>query len=164
MKTCITLLLITLSLLGYSQTVDMYLISSAGADFKTDNEQLTFTVGEIITETFSTENLYLTQGFLQPVTSVVSIKQKENSNMRLSIYPNPTTRYFYVDIDTKGGVSALKPYGLTIIDVNGKVILKREITQKKVRVNTSGFYQGVYLIKIIDNRGKRKGVELLQIN
>ncbi len=163
MKIYITILFISFSAVIYSQTAEMYLISSGGADFKTDNEQLTFTIGEIITETFSIDNLYLTQGFLQPITSVVGIKQKTNNNLGLSVYPNPTREYFYVDIENNSIISALNPYVLTIIEANGKVILNRKITKQKVRINTTVFCQGIYLIKIIDSSGKNQGVELLQI-
>ncbi len=50
-----------------AQEVSQSLISSAGDYFETENISLSWSIGEVVTETFSTNDLFVTQGFQQSI-------------------------------------------------------------------------------------------------
>lgn len=64
----VPLFLLTLLLPGYilAQSVSPQVVSSAGDYYDNGNISLSWTLGEIATETFSNGNIMLTQGFQQP--------------------------------------------------------------------------------------------------
>jgi hypothetical protein len=67
MKHCITFFLTALIPAFISaQSVSPQVVSSAGDYFEGTNASLSWTLGEIATETFNSENVILTQGFQQP--------------------------------------------------------------------------------------------------
>ena len=70
-------------------------------------------------------------------------------NNQLKIYPNPTSRT--VNIQIPEG----KKFDLTLIDIAGKMVLeKKQISSKKLVLNTKKIRKGTYLIELknVENR------------
>jgi hypothetical protein len=76
-------------------------ISTSGETNVTNTVTLSWTLGEIVTETGyrSEGESSLTQGFQQGKLTVTAIKEKENSNMNISVLPNPTSDYLNIATD-----------------------------------------------------------------
>ena len=67
MKTLIlSILLFAITILCYSQSIERDVVAGSGDYFEGANASLSWTLGEIATETFSAGNIILTQGFQQP--------------------------------------------------------------------------------------------------
>lgn len=66
------------------------------------------------------------------------------------VYPNPTNDKIYIDINS----SELSGSEMRITDINGKVILRKQIGLKDntVEIDLSGFNSGVFMMKIENNR------------
>jgi len=72
MKTITLATLFTISItLCIAQSIDRDVISSAGDHFQGPNSSLSWTLGEIATETLTDGNIILTQGFQQPYGIVI---------------------------------------------------------------------------------------------
>ncbi len=72
-------------------------LTSSGDFFSNTNGSFSITIGEIIGETFSANNFYLTQGFQQ--TEIVNNQLTSIENDFLTIYPNPTSDFFNIESD-----------------------------------------------------------------
>jgi hypothetical protein len=71
----------------------------------------------------------------------------ELSNENLSIYPNPTSGLFTVNINNFNNTT------LTVIDLLGKEVFHQNITSASTAVNLTGYNKGVYFIKIESSNG-----------
>lgn len=131
-----------------SQSVELSLVSSAGGFFQTDNESLTFTVGEIVTETFSSSDLILTQGFLQVYDEETDYFQKESIDLEIMIYPNPVSTFFNLKINNCNTISNANPLLLNIFDINGKNVLSKKVIQMPSQIDISSLYSGTYFVKL----------------
>lgn len=59
---------------GFSQSIERYVVASSGDHFIAGNISLSWTLGELATETWSAGNVILTEGFQQPDVIEVSLK------------------------------------------------------------------------------------------
>ena len=70
----------------------------------------------------------------------------ELNNAVVSVYPNPTNNFVYVETATKTGSQCL----IEVHDVYGRIINSEEITNNKTRIDLSEIASGVYFLKVID--------------
>jgi hypothetical protein len=77
----------------------------------------------------------------------VGINDIENFNHEVSIYPNPTTGSFTIDIGN------FKQANLEIYNLSGQLILQKTFVDNTTHVNLTNYPKGLYLVKIIaDNK------------
>jgi len=70
---------------------------------------------------------------------------------RLNIFPNPASDY--INVTTEKGVAQIGDY--KIYDVLGKVVMSNKVFSNKVRINTSDFKSGNYVIVVSTLQGSR---------
>jgi Leucine-rich repeat (LRR) protein len=78
--------------------------------------------------------------------TVAGIEEITNSTIQASIYPNPTSNNFTIELNTANKQT------LQIFDVNGKVVLNQTLNGK-TNVDCSTLSEGVYNISLISNEG-----------
>ena len=76
--------------------------------------------------------------------SLVGIKEKDFMD-NLQIYPNPTKDKLFLESGSKGEI--------TIFDLKGKLLLKKEIESIKNEINVSNLINGSYLLKFESDKG-----------
>jgi len=64
------------------------------------------------------------------------------------VYPNPTSSSITISTPT----TPIKNTFMTIIDITGEQLLFRQITEQQTVVDVSGLSQGVYFVKVADDR------------
>jgi len=134
----------------YAQSIDQSVFSSSGCYFETAQHNLTWVMGEVMTETFSNSNLYITQGFLQPYNLGTGIDVNNYSSTNISVFPNPATDYFLVEFLAENTISKSQPFLLTIVDINGKVVLKRSISDEVSTIDIQNLNSATYLVQIVN--------------
>jgi hypothetical protein len=77
--------------------------------------------------------------------STLAIDSFENSTF--SIYPNPSTNYFYLQNNTNNKLK------LELFNLEGKFILSKESAENEIELNLSEFENSVYFLKINSNDG-----------
>ena len=125
-----------------AQSMERQIIGSTGASLNNTDISMSFTIGEIATTIFTTDELILLQGFHQGVFSDIT----DNELLDLIIYPNPTVDSFKIK-------NLIKPAIISIYDLRGRLILQKKnvITNEKIDVTTLS--SALYIIKIkIGNR------------
>lgn len=86
-------------------------------------------------------------------TSAVIISVNESAQLfdDINIYPNPTNNQITVDL----GTAPSKNTTLEVMDLVGKVLHNQILTTTKTTINLSNYSQGVYLVKITNDRGNK---------
>lgn len=121
-------------------------IGSAGVFSTSAGGSMSWTIGEVMMETYSSGNNFLTQGFHQPDTSfVISVSNPTLQN--ISIFPNPVVDNLVIDLSHVSG-----SYVLEIFDMYGQIIRKEFIPtdQKQLFLSFREFANGMYLLNIIN--------------
>ncbi len=78
----------------------------------------------------------------------LSVKEKALSLNELAIQPNPAQNEVLISVSNN-----LLSGALTLIDTEGKVLFSKTITTHANKIHTTGFANGVYFVKIIDEKG-----------
>ncbi len=118
------------------------LISSSGAYFSGSSLQIECSVGEIMIETFSSENYVLTQGFHQVYNS-----RALDSLLTVLVYPNPFSSEVHVFFD-----NSTKGYTLNILSLSGKTMYIRQISGNEETIDLSHLPSGVYILRIMKQK------------
>ena len=70
-----------------------------------------------------------------------------------SIFPNPTTDQITISMPS----TPFKSTFMTIYNINGQQLIKRQIMEPIINVDVSGLSQGVYFVKVADDRTVQVG-------
>lgn len=69
---------------------------------------------------------------------------------KVSIYPNPTNSYIYLDSDKK-----IDPLNINIYNLIGEEIdFEADFAESKLRIDMSTFQEGVYVVKVCNDQNK----------
>lgn len=144
MKKLTTFFLVLSLLLLFFKSRAQEVISSAGATHSSANLQLSWTVGELMVETFSSGGTILTQGFHQSKLVITAINQILLAEFDLEVYPNPTSGEVNIKLN-KGNISKLR---FSIYTSQGKQIRQQEFSSQTERINMQLLAPGYYILKI----------------
>jgi len=66
----------------------------------------------------------------------------------ITVYPNPSSTSITISIPT----TPTKNTFLTIFNINGQQLMSRRMMEQKTVVDVTGLSQGVYFVKVRDDR------------
>lgn len=141
------IILIAAANIAKTQSVSMYLIGTAGDSYKNSTYQLDWSLGEILTETYTGTQYSLTQGLHQGNYTITSIIDIPQSNFTIIVYPNPASNYLVIDI--KNGKPEDIIYSFT--DINGRLIQSGHLKSQQKELNIQQYSPGIYFINIQQN-------------
>ena len=147
MKKLITILMaMVISIALTAQSISPEVVASAGDYYENGNGSLSWTLGEIATETYSNGSVILTQGFQQSTYSITFIEEKQNNDFNISVYPNPTSDYINIEFDIKNKSDVL----IQLCDINGRILLNETInsTENNKQYDFNIFSTGMYFLRI----------------
>ena len=136
----------------YGQTFQPEVISSSGEFLSDSAFTISYTLGEILTETVSDTSVILTQGFHQPASATIVVSNIENSgskDLQISIYPNPTDGVLNIYIESMVDF----PVFLNIYDSSGKLLMDRKVanSETNININMKLFASGIYYLEVKNN-------------
>lgn len=144
--------------LSMAQTITPNVIASAGGCFTTPDVLLSWTLGEPVTETDVSSANYLTQGFEQPQTIIVTnVTSPVNGSGNVNAFPNPFTSVISLQNNNEG-----KTLNVELVDMDGKTVLQRTMTAPQEQFDLSSFSNGIYFLRVYD--AENKLVQTLKIN
>lgn len=150
------LTIILLFLMGYSwgQETPVHLISTAGNQLKTNALSISWSIGEITTETLSASDLELTQGFHQGKYLITAVEEIVPNQPQIKIYPNPATDFFYIKLPSE--IIMQKSVNAKIITMQGQTILSKTLTNNEQKIDIQGFANSIYILHItFDGESRR---------
>lgn len=141
-------LLIIIGNAGYSQVGIQQVIVPAANTYHSGDIDVTWTLGEIVNETFNASGLQLSQGLNEISEQIVvtgDIHEKETA--RITVYPIPFENEFTVQAE--GG--ELIGFLFELIDLNGRHISiqpHQESDGQVARFNASELSIGSYILRV----------------
>lgn len=156
MKKIFTSFILLTSSICFSQTNTLQVIGSAGNTAVNANTQLSWTIGEPITNTATNTNSILTQGFNQSVLVITATDEKQNSNITIS--PNPTADFATININEND----LKNAQYLLHDINGKLILQRKIKDTQTKISFTELANSTYFVKVLTDNQKTKTFKIIK--
>jgi hypothetical protein len=105
-----------------------------------DSISVIFFTGSI-NSSLATE-LYIDDITLEYTPNPVGIESY--SDFQFAVFPNPSSNYLTIvpsDLNL--------PYSVSLIDMNGKIILREDNIMHKKSLPVSGFSKGLYIVKVI---------------
>jgi hypothetical protein len=133
---------------GIIPNMDAQQVLATDGSYSTSSQgSLSWTLGEVITETIYTTDNFLTQGFQQKLDGFLSIDEV-NSNDDLSIFPNPFTSEI-----TLSSSCSESNYQINIYDSQSKLVYTNEFffsnPCEQLSIDLSTFPAGIYFFTII---------------
>src|SRR6266542_2669033 len=115
-------LLIFVSTKISAQSFSPTVIGSAGTYASSSGGSMAWTIGEIMVETYSGTNNFFTQGFHQPDSVTITVVPNYSFST-ISVYPNPTSGIFFIDLPAASG-----NYSIELFDAQGKLVKKENVS------------------------------------
>ncbi|MCO6492470.1 MAG: T9SS type A sorting domain-containing protein [Phaeodactylibacter sp.] len=127
-------------------------LGSAGEVESAGDMRLEWTLGELATATAYYAGGQVTEGFHQPLLSIVPVSLFTPVNERINVFPNPTAALVHIAADPESG-GALQ---LLLFDAGGRLLLRKQgpAGQGPETVDLSGRDAGTYLLNICNGNGQ----------
>jgi hypothetical protein len=134
-------------------------IGSAGDYFTSANGSLAWTLGEVITETFTDGTKILTQGFHQPLAYIITGIPEEGTE--LAVYPNPTRDWLTIKTSVSGD------YHIELSNLQGQKVIDQTandiVGSYQHKIDMNGLTRAVYMLRITNTRtGKTSTHKILK--
>lgn len=135
---------------AHAQSAPQTVVGSAGAFTTFANGSMSWTIGEVMTETYSSAGNFFTQGFNQPDTMYLTVIS-EPASQSVSVYPNPVVDNLVIDFSLTSG-----NYLVEIVDMQGQSLRKELIpaNQNKFGISFREFADGIYLLNIVNSESQ----------
>lgn len=135
--------------IGLAQSVNSQeVIGTTGDHFEGDNGSLSWTLGEPVSETYSSGENILTQGFHQGHFILVYTGEKEEPETEVTVYPNPFADV--LNIRFKQG-DPTENTGYQIFDLTGKAVVSGRLNNPENQISLGRLANAQYILVIIDS-------------
>lgn len=135
-----------------AQQITPFVIASAGDFFSSQNFSVSWTLGEMATETIGTD-VILTQGFQQPSYSTGTyVPPVASDQFRIKVYPVPA--YNTLTVQVKGNENT--DLNLDLYDALGRKLIsaRMEAGTPEYEMDLSQIHPGVYFLKVTTVAGE----------
>lgn len=128
----------------YSQSISPVLISSSGNYFSNSNNSLSWSLGEVVIESFENNQISLTQGFHQPVQLIITnFDNTSNLNYNIKVYPSPASDFLTIENNT-----AQLGAEVQILSSDGKIVQYKKMNGSSETINIQSLPAGTYICLI----------------
>jgi hypothetical protein len=161
MKIVLILLMLAVTVTGFGQTAKPELISSSGGSFVSSNQQITWSLGEAIIESFTNGNTGLSQGFHQCSYLITAVDETVVPAIAIKVFPNPVSDFVNVQIAENDQL--MGNYVITLTDLLGKQLDKFKPTTNCTKVNLRTFVAGTYFLSVSGSAKTIKTIKTFKI-
>ncbi len=119
------------------------LISPAGKTAESSGYSISWSLGELVIDTWSAQNITVTNGFHQPGLTVTNIFKDQLPDFIINLYPNPTSDFLFVE--TKSD----KRFNYHLFSSDGKLLATELLQLEKMQIDFQHFTPGIYLLRVV---------------
>jgi hypothetical protein len=141
-----------------SSLLSQQVVATAGSTLTNSSGGISYTVGEGVSQTLSSGNVTLTQGFQQGNIFVSLVSEVKDSGLSIFIYPNPTTGMLKLNINEV----SLPGLQYLLFDSTGKLISQKKIEGNETEVSLTQQQAGIYFIKIQTGTAELKTFKIIK--
>ncbi len=149
MKTLQLHMLILGIVLSASSLKSQELISAAAGHANVNNHQISWSLGETMTETMIAGDIVLTQGFHQDFYQITTVFETEDASLKLDVYPNPTTQYLHLRKTENSN-----PVRYYLYDLSGKLMKTGLIHQGDYTLDLRAYQAGNFILRLHSSEGE----------
>ena len=107
-----------------------------------------YSLGQVVYTTATGTNGSVAQGVQQPFEISVTTGVNETTiNLEMSVYPNPTTNYLQLKVDSE----KLDNLNFQLIDLQGKVIDNKKLSSTTTSINVESLPKAIYFLNVVKN-------------
>ena len=104
-----------------------------------------YSVGQVVYTTATGTNGSVAQGVQQPYEISTTVGINETTiQLELSVYPNPTTNYLQLKVDSE----KLENLNFQLIDLQGKVIENKKVTANSTTISMEALPKAIYFLNV----------------
>ena len=138
-------LILGLSFIVLGSLKAQQVVATAGNHSESSEASLSWTIGEIATQTLQSSSLILTQGFHQTRLTVTGVNNIPDKNLDIQAYPNPA----YDRINLKLGYELNgQNWQYIIYDKSGKKLMEKKITSDLSSISINTLPKATYFLKV----------------
>jgi hypothetical protein len=134
-------LIISTTCVGLTQ--ELQAVGSGGAYHQSTTSSISWSLGEVVTQTLKAGDYIITQGFQQSKLTLTSVFERPGYISLVNAYPNPTSDFIYLDVDGE-----VKDLSFAVYDMNGKLLASGKFEENPTRVSFANFGSGIYFVRI----------------
>ena len=131
-------------------------INAGGGNATGSGGTVSYSVGQVMYNTFTGTNGSVAEGVQQPyeISVVTGIEEAKDINLLLTAFPNPTDDYLTLEIQSIvqtqdfASQEAQKQYFASLYDLNGKLLQKIPITNQQTHINMNNLAPATYFLKV----------------
>jgi hypothetical protein len=116
----------------YAQEISQEIISSSGDYSDGSSGQLSWTLGDLAIETYSTGDVSLTQGFLE-------------YNLAIQVYPVPTSDFITLEFD-----EVQNNLEVVLYNLQGEIVLSKNVESETITLDLNNLSPSEYILKILN--------------
>jgi len=124
-------------------------VATNGGTATVNGYEISWTIGEPITETVTDGTTTLTQGFQQSKLTVTAIDELLETGIEIKVYPNPTQDFVTIHF-----TKTMERPSYLLFDLSGRLLEQKNIESTDAKVNMIGYAEGAYILKLI-HRGSQ---------
>ncbi|MEM7375137.1 MAG: T9SS type A sorting domain-containing protein [Bacteroidota bacterium] len=133
----------------FAQSLERFVIGSAGMYTENDSMAFDMTVGEAVTASLQSGTIILLQGFHKGGEGMTTSIDPQEVAMDYSLYPNPTTDRIFLQLTAEKAVSIQ----IRLLDIQGKqtdipVQQYDRLRQLRTEMNLAHLPAGIYVLQI----------------
>ncbi|OFY86740.1 MAG: hypothetical protein A3F72_00115 [Bacteroidetes bacterium RIFCSPLOWO2_12_FULL_35_15] len=155
----IKLLICCLLGLGTIGTKAQDAVPAMGADASGSGGSASYTVGQVIYTSVGSASGSVNQGIQQPyVLLAIGVNSNPDINLTMTVYPNPSATIINLKIEKTN----LQNLSFQLYDVQGKLLLKEQITNSETTILLNEYSSGDYFLKVINNKDELKTFKIIK--
>ncbi len=146
---------------GFSQNPVLQVIASAGTVFEGNGMSVSWTLGEVATETGVNKKNAITQGFQQTQLTVnpADATQMPLINFTINAYPNPASDHVFLEVDADNPGN----FQYVLINSTGNVLSSNILTSNIQEIDLQSASSGVYFLEVLENKKLIKTFKILKL-
>lgn len=153
--------LVMLCFICYSlsaQSLQSGLVSTAGGFSTSPSSSLSWTIGELVIQTYSSGQQQLTQGFHQNRMTLTPVFEIDSQPVELDVFPNPSSQIITLRSSKTNGI----PLRYELLNIYGQLLRQGRLQGNNTTINLSPLNPQLYLLNVIGTYGKKVAVFKIQ--
>ncbi len=117
-----------------------------------------YSIGQLVCNSLIDSDYNATLGIQQAYNVLIIINDSTQKSLEIRTYPNPTRDFIKLNL----GSYKINKLQFFLFDINGKLLMNKNITNKATMIPMSQYIPGIYIIKITDNKKEIKAFKIIK--
>ena len=141
-----TIMLLFLVFAGLDTSIAQQTVPASGGKASGSGGSVSYSVGQLFYNIHTGTSGSVAEGVQQPweISVVTGIPEAEGIDLILSAFPNPATDFLILRVENYD----YQNLSYQLFDVNGRLIVNKQLESNQVRIDMTGLVYGVYFLRV----------------